>query len=289
MSSRSVATLLLTLGVSACQPLPQPFQDWDKGANPLLQLQGAAGVFVLPVSGAPGVVTTRLAEAMAEALDRAEVPAGTKSVNAESHQLHGRVVTLVEDANQVTIEIEWRMVAPNGRDAGSDTRQETVAREPWYRGNPALMRRLAQSPARAIAALVQGDAPPPVPAAVAARGRRVTVAPVDGAPGDGRTALQRALAEILRLSGIIVVPDFDAESLIVLGSVAAGRPERGRQRIEVSWALLYPDGTEAGRVDQDSLVVAGSLDGAWGETAFDVAFGAAEGLKELLRGLPRQN
>lgn len=275
------------MALVACQPLPQPFMAADKTANPLLQLDGAAGVLVLPVAGAPGAATTRLAEAMAEALARADMPAGTRAVNAASHQLHGTIAVLVEDVGQATIELDWRLIDPEGRDLGGDVRRETVPRDQWYRADPALMRRLTQPSARALAALILGE-PPPLPAiAEAAPTRRIAVAPVDGAPGDGRDALQRALAEVLRQSGLTVVPAFDGESLVLLGTVAASSPERGRQSIEISWALIWPDGSEAGRIDQASQVVAGSLDGVWGETALDVALGAAEGVRELLRGLPR--
>jgi len=285
VSSRIAALALVALGLAACQPLPQPFQPADKELNPLLQLQGSAGVLVLPIAGAPGAVTTRLAEAMAEALGRTDVPASTTAVNVESHQLHGRVAMVVEDQLRATIEIEWRVIAPDGREVGMDTRREVVMREPWYRADMALLRRLVQPSARPIAAAVQGEAPRQA-AAAAMRQRRIAVVPVDGAPGDGRTTLQRALAEALRQSGVVVVPTFDAESMVVLGTVTASPPERGRQRVQISWALIYPDGSEAGRIDQESQIVAGSLDGDWGETAFDVALGAAQGVRELLRGLP---
>jgi hypothetical protein len=276
------------LWAAACQPLPQPFKPLDKEDNPLLQLDGAAGVLVLPVAGAPGAVTTRLAEAMAEALGRTDMPASTRAVNAESHQLHGRIAVLVEDESRATIELEWRLVGPDGRELGGDIRREIVARDQWYRADPQLMRRLAQPSARPLAALVQGEPPPLPPLTGVVRARRITVAPVDGAPGDGRTALQRALAEVLRQSGLTVVPAFDAESLVLLGTVAAGPPAQGRQSVEITWALIWPDGSEAGRIDQASQVVAGSLNGAWGETALDVALGAAEGVRELLRGLPQE-
>ncbi|MSO71937.1 MAG: hypothetical protein EXQ88_08035 [Alphaproteobacteria bacterium] len=260
----------------------------DRAANPLLRLDGAAGVLVLPVAGAPGAATMRLAVAMAEALARADMPAGTRAVNAASHQLHGTIAVLVEDAAQTAIELDWRLIDPEGRELGSDVRRETVPRDQWYRADPTLMRRLAQLSARALAALVLGEPPPFVGVAEAAPVRRITVAPVDGAPGDGRTTLQRALAEILRQSGLTVAPAFDGESLILLGTVTASKPERGRQSVEISWALMWPDGSEAGRIDQASQVVAGSLDGAWGEAALDVALGAAEGVRELLRSLPRE-
>lgn len=273
--------------LAACQPLPQPFMAPDKAANPLLRLDGAAGVLVLPVTGAPGAATTRLAEAMAEALTRADMPAGTRAVNAASHHLHGAVAVLVEDSTQATIELDWRLIDAEGRDIGGDVRREAVARDQWYRADPALLRRLSQPSARVLAALVQGEPPPLSGVSDARPARRVAVAPIDGAPGDGRVALQRALAEVLRQSGVTVVPAFDGESLVLLGTVTASAPARGRQSIEISWALMWPDGSEAGRIDQESQIVAGTLDSLWGETALDVALGAAEGLRELLRGLPR--
>jgi hypothetical protein len=56
-----------------------------------------------------------------------------------------------------------------------------------------------------------------------------------------------------------------------------------RQRVEILWQLIRPDGREIGQVSQANAVPAGLLDGAWGKLAEDVVAAGAPAIVALLR------
>jgi hypothetical protein len=67
-----------------------------------------------------------------------------------------------------------------------------------------------------------------------------------------------------------------------VGTVKLDRPQNGRQRVAITWALLEPDGKQLGIVTQENAVPQGSLDGRWGEVANAVAEAAAPGILALI-------
>ncbi|MEZ5844089.1 MAG: hypothetical protein R3D27_10225 [Hyphomicrobiaceae bacterium] len=105
---------------------------------------------------------------------------------------------------------------------------------------------------------------------------------VVGAPGDGSTALARALQEELQRNGIALAAQPSTAAHKVEGKVAMGQPKDGQQTIKIDWVLTKPDGSFGGQVTQNNAIPAGSLDGAWGPTAGEAAKAAAKGLIELI-------
>ena len=69
---------------------------------------------------------------------------------------------------------------------------------------------------------------------------------------------------------------------IVLGAVDLGPPRDGTQSIAVDWRVIEPSGDEIGTISQANSIPAGALDGPWGDIAFAIASGAAEGILTLL-------
>lgn len=110
------------------------------------------------------------------------------------------------------------------------------------------------------------------------------VRPVDGAPGDGGTALKRAMMAALGRAPDLVITEKDTPgTLLVACRVTVAPPVKGQQQVTVSWSLARADGTEIGRVDQANAVPAGSLDRYWGDVAYVVANAAADGILNLLQ------
>ena len=173
------------------------------------------------------------------------------------------------------------MIAADGEIAGLFDQIEAAAPNAWRNGASDLALLIAQRAAPRIDALLR-DATP-VAAVLALP--RVVVRPVDGAPGDGRLALRRAMERALTRRAVPVVAadaTEDAEdALMVLGSVHVS--EAGRdQWVEVRWTVMAPDGVELGVVSQSNTVPPGALDGPWGELAEAVADGGADGVRALL-------
>jgi len=112
----------------------------------------------------------------------------------------------------------------------------------------------------------------------------IAVAPVTGAPGDGGHSLTLAIGDALHRAGIALKANpGDKENFRLGAQVQVGRAQDGKQDVKVVWSLSRADGGEIGRVNQENAVPAGSLDGPWGDTAFDVALAATAGIVELIQ------
>jgi hypothetical protein len=247
--------LVLLLLFAACQPVPRPFSDAASRPTPALRPPDSAGIVVLPLAGAPDA-----AEAIAKALREADVPASTVGGNRGSFRLESSVAT-----KGASLILAWTLRNAAGDSIGSGT------------AGAASVAALARSAAGPIARLVSGDAPVPAAAAVPVL---VTVKTVSGAPGDGGTSLARAMAAALGGAGIEVG---QGKARFVLSClVAVAPPEAGKQMVAVHWVLALPEGRELGQVNQQNAVPAGSLDGAWGDLAYDVAGAAAPGIVQLV-------
>jgi hypothetical protein len=272
--------IALLLPLAACQPLPHPFSENRPPVHsPVMSPPDAAGILVDPVAGAPAVTAVALAEAMADALRNEDVPADTRAANRKSYRLSGTAQT-EEKGGQLTVAIDWQLSGPDGRVVGTEKISETVAKGAWRSGDKELAKALIAKAALALAHRVEGDAPmeKPVEKTVLA------VKPVTGAPGDGEKSLSRAIADSLNRAGIALKSSpGDKENFLLVGKVELGPVQAGKQDIKITWSLARADGSEIGRVNQENKVPAGSLDGAWGVTAYDVALAATGGIVELLK------
>ena len=152
----------------------------------------------------------------------------------------------------------------------------------WAEADPALLQQLAAAAAAKVDRLLLPGGP-----AISAT-RRIVVPPVDGAPGDGREALAKAMRASLKRRDIAVAEatdDVDEDGYMVLGDVMVTDHSRAEQRITISWAVIRPDGREMGRISQSNTVPRGRLDQRWGEIALFAAEGGADGVVELLERL----
>lgn len=266
-----LAVLVLLAG---CQPLPHPFADaGDIEATTALRPPDSVGILVLPVAGAPS-----LGLALAGALREADVPASTEGANRGSYRLESSVVDEALAPGREFISLAWELKSAAGTSLGRGSARRDAATDEWQAGEGPLADTLAKEAAPKIARLVSGDAPLPaadVPALVAVRG-------VSGAPGDGATALARAIAAALGRAGV-EAGDSDAKARFALSCFIAVAPAKDRQQlVSVRWVLALPEGRELGQVSQQNAVPAGSLDGQWGELADQVAGAAAPGIAELI-------
>ena len=122
---------------------------------------------------------------------------------------------------------------------------------------------------------------PAAPETHAAR-RRVWVAGVSGAPGDGDTALAGALRRaLLRLGARIAGAEGESDYQIV-GKVELTPPSIGRQEITIRWVVNGADGSELGDVVQRNAIRAGALDRPWGAVAGVIAAAAGPGIIEVM-------
>ena len=270
----------LALVVAACQPLPHPFQPTQKRVtvDQLVDLGPRSGVVVLATEGAGAEVASRLAGLVAAALRDHDVPASATANPRQRFALFSSLQDLTDEGRAGEVSFVWTLVNPEGRTYVTWAQTERVSAGSWREADAATLAFVAERTAERFVALIALD-PSGTP-----RGppQSVAIWPVDGAPGDGRVSLTNALAAALRLRGIAVAALSEADSFVILGGMET-TPVGDREQIEIRWSLVRPDGREVGTVGQSNVVPKGTLDGSWGEIAFAIADGAAEGLLALLR------
>jgi len=122
----------------------------------------------------------------------------------------------------------------------------------------------------------------PAAAETTAARRRVRVAGVSGAPGDGNTALAGAVRRaLLRLGARIAGREGESDYQIV-GQVELTPSSGGRQAITIRWVVSGADGSELGDVVQRNSIRAGALDRPWGAVAGVIAAAAGPGIMEVM-------
>lgn len=274
---------LLPLLLPACQPLPHPFEEETvaKPAKnaPVLSPPDAVGVVVGPVAGAPGPAAVALAGAMTDALMKEDVPADTEAGNARSYRLKANV-TARPGGDRVRVDIEWSLTGADAHPVATETVSAEVPASSWQRGDKEMAKELVARSAPALARRVEGDAPHEKQVGAATVG----IVPVTGATGDGGQALSLAMAAALHRAGVALQEKpGDKPAYILAGKVDIGAVQAGHQNVKITWALSRVDGRDIGQVSQENAVPAGSLDGRWGDTAYDVALAAVGGIVELLQ------
>lgn len=131
----------------------------------------------------------------------------------------------------------------------------------------------------------QDKAPPPQSAG-AADAKPVEVAavalrPIEGAPGDGAQALDRAMRQHLSRMAIPVVEENQNPVAIIAGKVTLTDVGQQQQEVRVDWFVFAPDGKRLGTIGQANKIPAGRLNGPWGGVANAVAENAVQGLSDL--------
>ena len=266
--------------VAGCAEFPKPFKPEKRtlGITPLLQLPDGAGIVIRPVEGVLPPISNQLRSAMVDALAKSNVPASTVGGNQASYVLDSRLVSRSTGHDRKMV-ILWVLRDAQDQVMGRYLQHKTAREEEWTSAKPELFAAVAASAAPEIADFIQDDTPAARPTLVEIG---IAVRSIEGAPGDGRATLTRALKYHLRQANVPVLDDLNENAIVVLGKVELGPVHDGEQPVAINWRVLAPGGGEVGRIDQNNSVPAGLLDEHWGEIAFMVAEGAAAGIVALL-------
>lgn len=275
--------LLALLGLlAACGDLPQPYRGNAGGlAAQLAQPPGSRVAVPRPTEAMLDDASSgRFAEALAEALRTAEVPA----VAAAALPLDWRV-NVAAARQGATVMPRFTLIDADGREQGAiDGRPVPV--QAWAEGAEEPLRTAATAAAPRIAELMlraEAARKATNPAALASGGPpRLRVVPVSGAPGDGNTSLTGRMIEFLTERGFVVSDSASGANFAVQGLVQLANVAPGRQRVELIWIVSRRDGEELGRVAQLNEIPAGSLNGLWGDVAYAAAQQAAAGIRQVV-------
>ncbi len=149
---------------------------------------------------------------------------------------------------------------------------------------PASAQPAATQDVPSLASAVEVPTPAKAKAAAAPAELVALVPAVSGAPGDGKTALSEAMKRALKQQGIKLVSAAKAGAYKIQGQVELGTEANGQQQITIRWAVIDPAGKQMEKtVVQNNKIVAGSLNGAWGEVADQAAGAAASEVTKLLQ------
>jgi hypothetical protein len=287
MKSASRVLILALVAVaflSACGPIPQPFRGGPKvtSDNPLLDVPAATGVAILPIMGLPPETSDAYTKAVADRLDAMEIPAAAVAkAGALGFIASGTAANIVDSPTGQTFDVAWTLKSRHGDIVARFV--QSVRISPGEAGNVAA----AGASARQIA-YHMGLGPEPTQAAATAPAApvlpSVSVKPVEGAHGDGRTSLALAVLQALSDAGMRrddVNPD------VSLFATITTKPEGfDSQDVTIAWRAVLRDGRELGSVKVQNTIPVGALDGAWGPTAFSIAAAAQKDLVRLISAAP---
>lgn len=272
---KRLSLLLLLLLTAACGDIPQPFRH--EGLNAAVSPPGPRGVVVRPPDDSPS--SAALAKAIIKRLTEQDIPASSRSAAAGSW-----VLAATPETSVATKRLVWRLIPPDGDIPAAITQSLPTAL--WETAGPATIDRMADEVVAKYAATLHGETEP-TPDAAQARAPMVRLEPLAGLPGDGDTALSRALAQaLLRLGLGLGGPEAD---VTVQGRITLvpGRP--GEEILDVTWVVQdAKTGKELGKAAQQGALPKGRLTGPWGALAGDIAAGGAEGIADIIAAIPQK-
>jgi hypothetical protein len=276
----------LTLGaamtVSGCGSIPQPFRPPEsaKKHNEFLLAPLSAGVVVRRIEGPVGWVGDALTQAMAEVLRERGIVAGSKWSNQLSLRLSGSGYQKLHRDKAPELVMTWALTDPAGTIKEQRQTRTTPANEFWERPTAAMFRQVAERNAEMVVSWIDPTRLERTPVQLSIP--RLSITPIEGAPGDGDTSLARAVALALGAERIPIVAIEEAE-LVVTSRIDVAPAPDNTEDVSITWILSTARGVEIGRVAQRNQVPTGQLDGRWGAIAVAIADGAADGIAGLAR------
>jgi hypothetical protein len=284
MIRKIIGCMLVALMVVGCGKLPRPFERAEQGGNSLADNIFLDAVSVPPVSGSTLPMGKLLSSAVAKTLEKKyEIPAAVEGLSRSRFLLTGEVVLNAPNSGAPTeISVHWKLNERDKALIGDFIQDIDVTKTEWDYGSPQVIELIGNDAGERTARLVLGDR---FGAAGQDRmlGRRgVHLSGITGAPGDGRTALRRAMFVALAGAGIAMTPDPETAVFQVNGTVEMGPPDNGGQAIRIAWDVSDVNGQQLGRAAQANIVPAGSLDGPWGQTAAFIAAAAVDGVIDII-------
>ncbi|MGB0682553.1 MAG: SPOR domain-containing protein [Magnetovibrionaceae bacterium] len=283
--TKSIVFAALCVGLAACNATPQPFRSIS-GDNELLKLRSGQAVTVLPVQGVDPDFGLKLADAMAAALSDTDVPA---SVAEQPNGINFSLVGLVQERSRtdglLELDVVWSLSDTDGAAAGLYRHQALVDEAAWMDRKASALVQVVAGGVDGVNEMMQdnpvvvAEAPEPERQADPVR---VAVGTVNGAPGNGGTALPEAMRRALRGVGIQVVEDSAAADFLLTADVSMTAPKAGAQRIGIVWNVIGRGGVTAGTTNQNNQIKAGSLDAEWGKVAGMATAAVAPGIAQII-------
>lgn len=268
------------LGMEDPFAIPQPFQGMERNDEMIAQAIEVPALVVDVPQGLAMELATALRDQVVEAARQHDIPA-LSVLTPRAWVLNAQAATIAasDKAGGEQTVISWRLFDATGRERAQFP-VTFAGTEAGLSGGG--VRLLAEQTATALDTALTN--PGRQVAANAASERPVAwVGSVKGAPGDGNTALARALQGVLPLKGVKVEPKRDKAQWRIEGVVKVKRGAGDKDVVTLTWRVLDAKGKEAGTIAQENAVPSGRLSKPWAEIAGFAAEAAAEGIAQLIQ------
>jgi hypothetical protein len=145
-----------------------------------------------------------------------------------------------------------------------------------------MLEALAAAAAPRIARILQASLPP---AMVARDPPTLGVVGVEGAPGNGNTALRVAFDAVLRNAGLPLVADPGSAAVQIFGTVRVTPLGDTRATVAIEWVLRDAKGGEIAVLNQSNAISRERIDDQWGSLAYDVTGAMVGSVAGVLRAM----
>jgi hypothetical protein len=292
----SVLLCLPLLGLAGCaaftEPMgmkdpfaiQQPFQGVARNDRILSVVTQAPAIVVRPIYGLGAENAEALRKRVLTVLRTHDVPAIAESSASIAWVLQGQAAFIRREdgrsAGQLSGTIAWQLTDAKGDERA---RFSTPISGDESTISDSLFGPMADQIAAQVDLVLAGPGSQvaeasPAPAEVP----RASVAQVTGAPGDGNTALTKALVALLPLKGIKVADKKEKPAWRIEGKVKVEAKSPAEDLVTLRWRVLDAVGKELGTISQQNAVPHRRLDAKWGEIAAFAAEAAAEGISQLI-------
>ena len=275
-----LAALFLLAG---CGDLPQPFRG-----NPGLAARNLAVPLAIRLAVPPPpqalldeASARRLADAVTAGLQAQDVPAVATDAPLP---LDWRLEISAENTGSA-VRPRFTLVNADGVQQGS-FQGNAVPIAAWAAPTAPMFAAVATQATPGLTRLllsVQAARALATPAAISAGPVRIFFLPVEGAPGDGATALSGRMREFMSNQGYVIQNVAEGAQYGLNTLVRITPPANNAQVVDLQWIVTRRDGEELGRVVQVNEVPAGRLSRFWGDIAYVAAEQASGGVQTIIR------
>ncbi len=263
-------------------------------------------VALAPIGGLP----KKLSKSFAASLKRAIKAENIKSASASRHKIKGYFAatpqkgkTKVSYVLDITNKAGKRIKRIHGKQLVKGD-----PKDPWKNVSKSVLNKIALRTAATLSATLTGGKPiqtadrmpsesendnitktsaPAATASIASTAHHIAkmsaiIPAVEGAPGDGKISLTRAITKQLKAKGIKIETIQAPGVHSVKGYVSLKSLDAQQDQITIKWLVFNSKGRRLGIVSQKNTIAKGSLNGAWGRIAHAAAGAAAKGIRKLL-------
>jgi hypothetical protein len=274
------ASITEPLGMRDPFAIDTPFQGVARNDRMLAIVTQAPAIVVRPIHGLGTEKADTLRQRVMTVLRAHDVPALAESTASIAWVLQGQAAFIRGPAGgEISGTIAWQLTDARGNVRAKFStplkgNEDTIA--------DTLFGPMADQIAVEVDLALTGPKQQAAPAAAPAEVPRASVAEVAGAPGDGNTALTKALAALLPFKGIKIAETKNDAAWRIEGKVNVTQKSPQEDLVTLNWLVLDQEGKELGAIKQQNAVPHQRLNGAWKEIAAFAAEAAAEGIAQLI-------